>query len=163
MTTTAKKSKRVRKKPELRIEAEKAPGDFATIACELVAKHLRDKLALTTHDRDPDYWKFVFAHNVLLEVAGGRDPRKLIDRRKSLNSASSRAVDAVFRAMHNGTCRSMDEAYAIAAEELGEIDERNVKRYWSEHQATSGVKTVPPWMTLSRFLKRAQRRSASKS
>jgi hypothetical protein len=149
--TAEPKKPRKRKKPQLQTETGRAPGDFATKAFEVVATHIREKLALEANGDDRDRWKYVFVHNVLLELAAGRDPRKLIDRRKSVNGPSAQAVKAVFDAMHDGACRSMEDAYAIAAAALGNIDERNVKRYWSEHQAATGVRCIPPWVTLSRL------------
>lgn len=153
--TAAPPKKRVRKKRRLETKPPKASREFASKACAFVADHIRDHLVKLAPQEDSDfgmpadmgnddYRLFHFARNVLLEVAAGRDPEKLIDRRKRANSPRSRAIQVMMDAMRDGSCDSMNDVYRAAAERLGR-DERNMMRYWSDYVAATGIVPMPSW------------------
>lgn len=155
----APKKKRVRKKPAPGANPPKASPEFAAKACQHVADRLRDHMEQLvpvddgsywepTYGPPPDYELFHFARAVLLEVAAERDPAKLIDRRKRADSPRKRAVEFMSAAIRDGSCKSMNEVYRKAAEKFGSANggnERNMKRYWSEHVARTGLLPIPSW------------------
>lgn len=154
----APKKKRVRKKRDP-MGNPKASPEFAAKACAHVAGHLSEHMEQLVPADDGDYWEpsyglrpdyelFHFAHAVLLEVAAGRDPAKLIDHRKLTDSPRKRAVEFMSTAMCDGSCKSMNEVYRAAAEKFGGANggnERNMKRYWSEYVARLGIDPIPSW------------------
>lgn len=89
-----------------------------------VAEWLRDEAARAPAERGIAAGTMRLAADVLVEVAAGRDPRKLFAPPKGL--APARCVEAVIAAQGCGNWR---EARRIAAMRL-HVDIRTVERHW---------------------------------